>query len=32
MASTTAIPVSEYLKTSYRPDCDYINGKIEEEM
>ena len=30
MASTTAIPVSEYLKTSYRPDCDYVDGRIEE--
>lgn len=30
MASTTLIPVSEYLKTSYRPDCDYVDGKIEE--
>ncbi|HEY6968647.1 MAG TPA: Uma2 family endonuclease [Candidatus Angelobacter sp.] len=30
MASTTLITVSEYLKTSYRPDCDYVNGRLEE--
>jgi len=30
MASTTLIPVSEYLKTSYRPDCDYVDGRLEE--
>ena len=30
MASTTLISVSEYLRNSYRPDCDYVDGKIEE--
>jgi Uma2 family endonuclease len=30
MASATLIPVSEYLKTSYRPDCDYIDGELQE--
>jgi Uma2 family endonuclease len=25
-----AITVEEYLTTSYRPDCDYVNGRIEE--
>lgn len=30
MASTAAIPVSDYLKTSYRPDCEYVDGRIEE--
>ena len=30
MASTTLIPVSEYLKTSYRPDCDYVEGRLEQ--
>jgi Uma2 family endonuclease len=24
------IPVQEYLSTVYRPDCDYIDGHIEE--
>jgi hypothetical protein len=30
MASIAAIPVSEYLKTSYRPDREYVDGIIEE--
>lgn len=30
MASTTSISVSEYLKKSYSPDCDYVDGRIEE--
>ena len=30
MASVTLIPVSEYLKTIYRPDCDYIDGEVRE--
>ena len=30
MASITLISVSEYLKNSYRPDCDYVDGRIEE--
>jgi Uma2 family endonuclease len=29
MSSTpTLISVEEYLRTSYRPDCDYIDGKV----
>jgi Uma2 family endonuclease len=24
------VPVEEYLGTSYRPDCDYVDGRIEE--
>jgi Uma2 family endonuclease len=24
------IPVEEYLRTVYRPDCDYIDGQIKE--
>ena len=24
------ISVREYLGTSYRPDCEYIDGRIEE--
>lgn len=30
MASTTLISVNDYLKTSYRPDCDFADGRIEE--
>jgi len=30
MASGTLISVNEYLKNSYRPDCDYVDGRIEE--
>lgn len=30
MATPVLIPVSEYLKTMYRPDCDYVDGEVEE--
>lgn len=30
MANSLLIPVSEYLATSYRPDCDYVDGELEE--
>jgi Uma2 family endonuclease len=30
MPSGTLISVEEYLATSYRPDCDYVDGRIEE--
>ena len=30
MATTVYIPVSEYLSTIYHPDCDYVDGEIEE--
>jgi Uma2 family endonuclease len=30
MASSTLIPVSQYLETIYHPDCDYIDGKLLE--
>ncbi len=32
MAAATPLPisVSEYLHTSYRPDCDFIDGVVEE--
>jgi len=26
----TLISVEEYLSTSYRPDCDYVDGQIED--
>lgn len=28
--SQDSVSVREYLTTSYRPDCDYIDGRIEE--
>ena len=30
MQAATPISVSEYLSTSYRPDCDYVDGVIVE--
>ena len=32
MATTTAVlvPVEQYLRTVYRPDCDYIDGEVVE--
>ena len=30
MAATTLISVEEYLNTSYRPDCDYVDGEVLE--
>jgi Uma2 family endonuclease len=31
MSSTpTLISLSEYLSTSYRPDCDYVDGEVRE--
>lgn len=30
MATTTYIAVSEYLRTGYEPDAEYVDGEIEE--
>ncbi len=30
MAAPTLISVEEYLATSYRPDCDYVDGEVVE--
>jgi Uma2 family endonuclease len=30
MAASTQISVEEYLHTSYRPDCDYVDGEVRE--
>jgi Uma2 family endonuclease len=30
MATNVLIPVSEYLRTSYSPDCDYVDGEVQE--
>ena len=32
MASSILIPVTEYLATTYRPDCDYIDGELQERI
>lgn len=30
MATATLVSVGEYLKTGYRPDVDFVDGRIEE--
>ena len=30
MATTTKVPLEEYLRTSYRPDVEYVDGEIQE--
>ncbi len=30
MATPVLIPVEEYLRTTYRPDCDYVDGEVKE--
>src|SRR5580698_10154922 len=30
MSSRTMISVEEYLASSFRPDCDYVDGHVEE--
>jgi Uma2 family endonuclease len=30
MKSGALIPVEEYLRTTYRPDCDYVDGEVLE--
>jgi Uma2 family endonuclease len=30
MASSIAVSVNEYLHTTYRPDCDYVDGEVIE--
>jgi len=30
MATATLVPLSEYLQTAYRPDCDWIDGEVRE--
>jgi hypothetical protein len=30
MKAATLISVEEYLRTSYRPDCDYVDGEVLE--
>ena len=28
--TTTLVPLSEYLATAYRPDCEYLDGQVRE--
>jgi Uma2 family endonuclease len=28
--ASTLLSIEEYLRTSYRPDCDFVDGQIEE--
>jgi Uma2 family endonuclease len=30
MATGTLVSINEYLSKSYRPDCDYVDGVVEE--
>jgi Uma2 family endonuclease len=30
MGTATLVPVEEYLSTSYDPDCDYVDGELED--
>jgi Uma2 family endonuclease len=30
MTTSASIPVSQYLATTYRPDCDYVDGQLQE--
>ncbi|HEY5054896.1 MAG TPA: Uma2 family endonuclease [Acidobacteriaceae bacterium] len=30
MATHTMVPVNEYLSTAYSPDCDYVDGEVQE--
>jgi Uma2 family endonuclease len=30
VSAATVVPLSEYLNTSYRPDCDYLEGELLE--
>jgi Uma2 family endonuclease len=30
MSAATLVPLSEYLRTTYRPDCDFLEGELRE--
>ncbi|MDX2178645.1 MAG: Uma2 family endonuclease [Bryobacteraceae bacterium] len=30
MATAVLVPLEEYLATTYRPDCDYVDGEVRE--
>jgi hypothetical protein len=30
VSTLTVVPLAEYLETSYRPDCEYLEGELLE--
>ena len=30
MATSTMVPLEEYLRTSYEPDCEWVNGVVKQ--
>ena len=32
MAARALISVEEYLRTSYDPDCEYVDGEVQERI
>jgi hypothetical protein len=32
MADGTVMSIEEYLNTSFHPDCDYVDGKVQERL
>ena len=30
MSTVAVVSIEEYLSTSYRPDCDYVDGEVRE--
>src|SRR5262245_8620682 len=30
MRTQALVPVEEYLRTTYEPDCDYVDGEVQE--
>lgn len=30
MKTSVLVPVEEYLRTMYDPDCDYVDGEVQE--
>ena len=30
MKTEALVPVEEYLRTTYHPDCDYVDGEVLE--
>ena len=30
MATSTMVPLEEYLHTDYKPDCEWVDGELKE--